>query len=260
MNSFFSITALGRGSGNSVQPDGGQDSGHRRQQWQDYFHGRCVSVLLIMVYSEDAGDRGTTLRKKEESRFVRAVGPSRLTADLHRFLVSTKGMSVSVWAISLQGYKPFSALSLPPHCHAFLSPALPSVHPTLKVNPACIHLLILPPQPTRLGNFFRYVSSSFFHRTHLTSIPARASILAVLDDAIVNGHLTISDPQGTLYYGNFHKGCNDVRIQVHNDNFWLRLLLSVSSPPLSHVPMLTSSSDRVIWAVRKTSIPGVISN
>ncbi|KAF5364385.1 hypothetical protein D9756_000898 [Leucocoprinus leucothites] len=55
---------------------------------------------------------------------------------------------------------------------------------------------------------------------------ARSSITAVLNDAIVVGHLTISDSEGTYYYGNYQKGCNDVHLKVVNDNFWLRILLS----------------------------------
>ncbi|KAF8803927.1 cyclopropane-fatty-acyl-phospholipid synthase [Phlegmacium glaucopus] len=55
---------------------------------------------------------------------------------------------------------------------------------------------------------------------------ARSSILSVLEDAITIGHLTISDSQGTHYYGRYQKACNDVHIQVINDNFWFRILLS----------------------------------
>ncbi|KXN84212.1 Cyclopropane-fatty-acyl-phospholipid synthase [Leucoagaricus sp. SymC.cos] len=55
---------------------------------------------------------------------------------------------------------------------------------------------------------------------------ARSSIVAVLNDTIVVGHLTISDSEGTHYYGNYQKGCNDVHFKIVNDNFWLRILLS----------------------------------
>ncbi|KIJ91371.1 hypothetical protein K443DRAFT_14454 [Laccaria amethystina LaAM-08-1] len=54
---------------------------------------------------------------------------------------------------------------------------------------------------------------------------ARTSILAVLDNAITIGHLTISDSEGTHYYGKYQKGCNDVHLNVINDTFWLRILL-----------------------------------
>lgn len=54
---------------------------------------------------------------------------------------------------------------------------------------------------------------------------ARNSILSVLDDAITVGHLTISDSEGTHYYGKYHKGCNDVHLKVVDDNFWMRILL-----------------------------------
>lgn len=74
-------------------------------------------------------------------------------------------------------------------------------------------------------------SSSFFSLSSLSPKSwlvalARSSIVAVLDDAINVGHLTISDSEGTHYYGNHQKGCNDVHIKITNDNFWLRILLS----------------------------------
>ncbi|KAF9268395.1 cyclopropane-fatty-acyl-phospholipid synthase [Marasmius fiardii PR-910] len=55
---------------------------------------------------------------------------------------------------------------------------------------------------------------------------ARNSILAVLNDAIAIGHLTISDSEGTNCYGHYKPGCNDVYLKVNNDNFWFRLMLS----------------------------------
>lgn len=61
--------------------------------------------------------------------------------------------------------------------------------------------------------------------TDLAYNAARSSILSVLDGAITIGHLTISDSEGTHYYGNYHKGCNDVHLRVVNDNFWFRMLL-----------------------------------
>jgi len=57
----------------------------------------------------------------------------------------------------------------------------------------------------------------------------RSSILAVLDHAITVGHLTISDSEGTHYYGKYQKGCNDVHLNVINDTFWLKILMLVSS-------------------------------
>jgi len=63
---------------------------------------------------------------------------------------------------------------------------------------------------------------------------ARNSIVAVLDDAINVGHLTISDSEGTYYYGNYQKGCNDVHIKITNGNFWLRILLQVFSTLLCY--------------------------
>ncbi|KJA21711.1 hypothetical protein HYPSUDRAFT_140338 [Hypholoma sublateritium FD-334 SS-4] len=55
---------------------------------------------------------------------------------------------------------------------------------------------------------------------------ARSSILAVLETAINVGHLTITDSEGTRYYGKYRKDCNDVHLNVVNDSFWLRILLS----------------------------------
>ncbi|KAF8883404.1 cyclopropane-fatty-acyl-phospholipid synthase [Infundibulicybe gibba] len=67
--------------------------------------------------------------------------------------------------------------------------------------------------------------SSLSPRSWITTF-ARNSILSVLEDAITNGHLTISDPEGTHYYGRYQKGCNDVHLKIVNDNFWLRIMLS----------------------------------
>ena len=63
---------------------------------------------------------------------------------------------------------------------------------------------------------------------------ARTSIPAVLDSAITIGHLTISDSEGTHYYGKYQKGCNDVHLNVMNDTFWLRILMSVASQFSNH--------------------------
>ncbi|EDR09761.1 uncharacterized protein LACBIDRAFT_248368 [Laccaria bicolor S238N-H82] len=55
---------------------------------------------------------------------------------------------------------------------------------------------------------------------------ARTSILAVLYKAITIRHLTISNSEGTHYYRKYQKGCNDVHLNIINDTFWLRILLS----------------------------------
>ena len=73
--------------------------------------------------------------------------------------------------------------------------------------------------PICYGVFFTIIA----HLLHYFA--ARSSILAVLEDAITVGHLTISDSQGSHYYGKYQKGCNDVHLTVINDNFWFRILL-----------------------------------
>jgi len=55
--------------------------------------------------------------------------------------------------------------------------------------------------------------------------PARSSILSVLHGAITIGRLTLSDGEGTYYYGRYHPGCNDAQLHVIDDNFWIRILL-----------------------------------
>ncbi|RDB15514.1 Tuberculostearic acid methyltransferase UfaA1 [Hypsizygus marmoreus] len=75
------------------------------------------------------------------------------------------------------------------------------------------------------------LQSSSFSLSHLSPRSwvisfARNSILSVLNDAITVGHLTISDSEGTHYYGKYQKGCNDVHLKIANDNFWLRILLA----------------------------------
>ncbi|KAI4522519.1 CFS1-like protein [Schizophyllum commune Loenen D] len=55
---------------------------------------------------------------------------------------------------------------------------------------------------------------------------ARSSILSVLSDAITIGHLTVTDANGSSQYGVYQPGCNNIRLRVVDDNFWLRLLTS----------------------------------
>lgn len=64
-----------------------------------------------------------------------------------------------------------------------------------------------------------------YYSTPSHYISARSSILTVLETAISIGHLTITDSEGTHYYGKYRKGCNDVHLNVVNDTFWLRILL-----------------------------------
>lgn len=103
---------------------------------------------------------------------------------------------------------------------------LPSIPLPFQSSSSSLALLFLQSQPQDLGSSVRYAPPMRSRIVPvLTSILARSSILTVLTDAIVVGHLTISDSEGTYYYGNYQKGCNDVHIKIINDNFWLRILL-----------------------------------
>ncbi|KAJ7106583.1 cyclopropane-fatty-acyl-phospholipid synthase [Mycena epipterygia] len=97
--------------------------------------------------------------------------------------------------------------------------------------PSTVSQSCVPPQfaPSKeiQSTFSSLLSLSFRPHSWLCAF-ARRSILAVLDDAISVGHLTISDAEGTHYYGHYRKGCNDVHLKVVNNNFWLRLMLLVS--------------------------------
>ncbi|KAJ7179621.1 cyclopropane-fatty-acyl-phospholipid synthase [Mycena filopes] len=96
--------------------------------------------------------------------------------------------------------------------------------------PATVSQSCVPPQFAPSTKALQSTSSSLlslsFRPYSWLCAFARTSILAVLDDAITVGHLTITDNQGAHYYGRYRKGCNDVHLKVVNDNFWLRLLLS----------------------------------
>ncbi|PPQ68356.1 hypothetical protein CVT26_005919 [Gymnopilus dilepis] len=81
------------------------------------------------------------------------------------------------------------------------------------------------PSKTALKTSSLLSLSSFSPRSWAVSF-ARTSILSVLESAITVGHLTISDSEGTHYYGNYRKGCNDVHLKIVTDNFWFRILLS----------------------------------
>ncbi|EDR07813.1 cyclopropane-fatty-acyl-phospholipid synthase [Laccaria bicolor S238N-H82] len=90
------------------------------------------------------------------------------------------------------------------------------------ISSSCLNL---PTSSTVLKAAPRFSLHALSPRSWAVSF-ARTSILAVLDNAITIGHLTISDSEGTHYYGTYQKGCNDVQLNVINDTFWLRILLS----------------------------------
>ncbi|KAH8829939.1 cyclopropane-fatty-acyl-phospholipid synthase [Flagelloscypha sp. PMI_526] len=81
---------------------------------------------------------------------------------------------------------------------------------------SCVQLDIMPSS----------VSLSLPSPSSILASLARNSILSVLDQSIQNGYLSVSDSQGTNYYGAYSKGCNSVHLKVLSDNFWIRLLLS----------------------------------
>jgi cyclopropane-fatty-acyl-phospholipid synthase len=57
---------------------------------------------------------------------------------------------------------------------------------------------------------------------------ARSSVLAVMEKAIIRGHLTVADSEGVHHFGTRSKGCNDVYLKVVNTDFWMRILLYVT--------------------------------
>ena len=69
----------------------------------------------------------------------------------------------------------------------------------------------------------------------------------VLNDAITDGVLTVTDSEGTRSYGRYEPGCNNVTLIVTNDNFWLRMLLCVLRV-LSFVPFL------ILYTAPRTSV------
>ena len=58
--------------------------------------------------------------------------------------------------------------------------------------------------------------------THL----AKSSILNFLRGAIKVGYLEIVDSQGVYGFGTYKEGPNAVRVTVHNDLFYMRVLAS----------------------------------
>ncbi|KIJ92048.1 hypothetical protein K443DRAFT_13918 [Laccaria amethystina LaAM-08-1] len=90
------------------------------------------------------------------------------------------------------------------------------------MSSSCINF---PASSSALKTASRFSLHSLSPRSWTVSF-ARTSILAVLDSAITIGHLTISESEGTHYYGKYQKGCNDVHLNVINDAFWLRILMS----------------------------------
>jgi cyclopropane-fatty-acyl-phospholipid synthase len=49
----------------------------------------------------------------------------------------------------------------------------------------------------------------------------------MLDQVITNGYVTISDLETLYHFGTRHDGCNNVKIKVVNDDFWIRMLMCV---------------------------------
>jgi len=93
------------------------------------------------------------------------------------------------------------------------------------VAPSCVPPQFAPTTKALQSTSTSLLSLSFRPHSWLCAF-ARSSILTVLDDAISVGHLTITDAEGSHYYGHYQKGCNDVQLKVVNENFWLRLMLS----------------------------------
>lgn len=60
---------------------------------------------------------------------------------------------------------------------------------------------------------------------HIAS-PAKASIFNFLRSAIKVGYLEIADSRGVHGFGTYKEGRNAVRIAVHNDLFYVRVLAS----------------------------------
>jgi hypothetical protein len=68
----------------------------------------------------------------------------------------------------------------------------------------------------------------FEHRPH--TFVARHSVLSVLENAISVGHLTITESDESWNFGQWTEGSNDVHLNILNEDFWPRVLLSVSFP------------------------------
>lgn len=145
-----------------------------------------------------------------KSRFVRAVWQIAGRSNRFPWKVTEKLGFRVLECIKAHGSPPI-------FLHLLLLSIMPAPQPTCVQFSAASSKAL---QPTSI-----FSSSILSPRAWATSF-ARSSILSVLDDAIVSGHLTISDAQGTHYYGKFQKGCNDVHLKVINENFWLRILLS----------------------------------
>jgi cyclopropane-fatty-acyl-phospholipid synthase len=58
------------------------------------------------------------------------------------------------------------------------------------------------------------------------TLSARSSVLDFLRRAIKIGYLEISDSQGVFSFGAHEEGRNNVRITVHNNLFYVRVLAS----------------------------------
>ena len=131
-----------------------------------------------------------------------------------------------------------SSLNMSSACVKFLSSA--------KKSSLLSSLSSFDPKPWIIS-FGKFISQ-YLSPLHLINsfFPARSSILSVLGDAITVGHLTISDSQGTHYYGNYQQDCIDLHIQVINDSFWFRILLWAIVFPVGLTPSYILSINIVL--------------
>ena len=98
---------------------------------------------------------------------------------------------------------------------------------------------------TWIISFGKFILISLSTHLHLSS-SARffiTMILSVLGDAIAVGHLTISESEGTHYYGKYKKDCNDVHLPVINDKFCFASYCELYLHPSVVTPILLYPAD-----------------
>ncbi|KAJ7896032.1 cyclopropane-fatty-acyl-phospholipid synthase [Mycena olivaceomarginata] len=128
------------------------------------------------------------------------------------------------------------------------------------VAPSCVPPQFAPSTKALQSTSTSLLSLSFRPHSWLCAF-ARSSILTVLDDAISVGHLTITDAEGSHYYGHYQKGCNDVQLKVVNENFWLRLMLPVSEAyMIGDVEVSDLKSAMNLWLENQSGMEATLSS
>lgn len=106
-------------------------------------------------------------------------------------------------------------------------------HPTFSVSKGAVPYPFLPSFGKSRCVLLTHITVRL--TSHVLVLVARASLLSVLQNANIVGHIQIDDCDETLIIGDERKGGNSVYLKVTNSNFWTRVFLYV------HIAMISDA-------------------